>query len=95
MRKIVLLASIMSFAIGAPALAQDAMGSHDAMAAQGKMGAKITKVSPAMQRKMAACNAMSHDAMVKDAGCAKLMKAHPDMMGQNAMSQDSMMSSPH
>lgn len=95
MRTIVLLASLLSLAVGSPAFAEDAMSSGDAMAAHGKMAAHSMKMSPAMQRKVTACNAMSHDAMMKNAGCAKVMKAHPDMMNHGTMGQDSMMSAPH
>lgn len=78
-----------------PAFAQDAMASHDQMAAHDSMKSDSMKsgsmkVSTGSTRKMNACNAMTHDAMMKNAGCAKMMKAHPDMM-----KHDDMMSSGH
>ena len=74
----------LSLSAAAPVFAQDAMASHGQMASGGM------KMSAADTRKMARCNAMSHGAMMKNAGCAKMMKAHPDMM-----KQDTMMKSAH
>ena len=73
------LCSLSLAAAAAPAFAQDAMASHDQMASGGM------KMSASATRKMKACNAMSHDAMMKNAGCAKMMKAHPDMMKHDGM----------
>ena len=75
----------LSLAAATPAIAQDAMASHGQMAAHDKMASGGMKMSAANTRKMKACNAMSHDAMMKNAGCAKMMKAHPDMMKQDSM----------
>lgn len=69
----------MSLATTAPAFAQDAM-MKDGMAPGSMM-----KMSAAETRKMNACNAMSHDKMMKNAGCRAMMKAHPDMMKHDAM----------
>lgn len=87
MRKMMMIA-LSAFAFGAavPAVAQDAMASHDQM----KTGKKM---SAADMKKMKACNAMSHGAMMKDAKCAKMMKAHPDMMKHDMMKHDDMMKS--
>lgn len=85
MRTSLLIVSVMSLVAGTPAFAQDAMAPHGAMAPSGAM-----KTSRATERKIKACNAMSHDAMMKNSGCAKVMKAHPDMM-----QHDSMMSAGH
>lgn len=74
MRAITLIAmSALSIAAAAPALAQGMMN-------KGEM-----KMSAAETKKMKACNAMSHDKMMKNAGCVKMMKMHPDMMKHDAM----------
>lgn len=39
------------------------------------------KVSDADMKRIQACKAMSRDAAMKDTGCVKMMKAHPEMMG--------------
>ena len=78
--RIALLIALSTLSLAAvPAIAQDAMASHD------QMSGSMMKMSAADTRKMASCNAMSHDKMMKNAGCVKLMKAHPDMMKSNAM----------
>ncbi|QXQ07397.1 hypothetical protein KX816_05050 [Sphingosinicellaceae bacterium] len=74
MRKTLLTLSLLLITAAAPAVAQDAMAKHDAMQAD------TSKMSAADTRKMKACNAMSHDKMMKNAGCKKLAAAHPDMM---------------
>ena len=75
-----ILLSVLSLTgAAAPAFAQDAMASG-----QMKSGSMM-KMSAADTRKMKACNAMSHDKMMKNPGCAKMMKAHPDMMKGDAM----------
>ncbi len=79
MRTSFLFLSALSLAVGAPAFAQDAM------APQNQMSSSAMKPSPKLQRKAKACNAMSHDAMMKNAGCARLMAAHPDMMKHDSM----------
>ena len=63
---------------GTPALAQDMM-SGDAMKA------KPMKMSAAQMKQMKACQAMSHDRMMKNAGCKKMMRMHPDMMKGDMM----------
>ena len=84
MRSTTLLA-LCALALGGavPAVAQDAMASHDPMAS-GQMKAGHA-MSAANTKKMKACGAMSHDAMMKDAKCAKLAKTHSDMMSGDAM----------
>ena len=77
MRMISLLAmSALSIATASPALAQDAM-MKDGMKSDSMM-----KMSKADMKKMKSCNAMSHEMMMKNAGCKKMMKMHPDMMKQ-------------
>ena len=68
-------ASVLSLAIAAPAVAQDAMMKSGGMM---KMSAGDTK-------RMKACNAMSHTRMMKNARCAAMMKAHPGMMKHGSM----------
>lgn len=68
-----------------PALAQDAMAKDsmagDAMKKDGMMSSDSKmKMSMADKKKMTACKGMSHDMMMKDAGCMKMMKMHPAMM---------------
>lgn len=96
MRTFALIAfSALALSAAVPAFAQDAMASHDQMAAHDSMKSDSMKsgsmkMSAGSMRKMKTCNAMSHDAMMKNAGCAKMMKMHPDMM-----KHDDMMSSGH
>lgn len=71
--------SALSFAAAAPAVAQDAMMKD------GMKSGSMMKMSAADTRKMKACNAMSHEKMMKNAGCARMMKAHPDMMKHDDM----------
>ena len=86
----------LSLSAAAPALAQNAMASHDKMASHDQMSPGGMKMSAADMRKAKACNAMSHDAMMKNAGCAKMMKAHPDMIKHyDMMKHDDMMKSGH
>ena len=80
MRIATLLAmSALSLAVAAPAVAQDAMMKD------GMKSGSMMKMSAADTEKMKACNAMSHDKMMKNAGCAKMMKMHPDMMKHDDM----------
>ena len=44
------------------------------------MSPSAPAMSASDMKKMKACQAMSPDAMMKNARCAKLMKMHPDMM---------------
>ena len=80
MRIATLLAmSALSLAVAAPAVAQDAMMKD------GMKSGSMMKMSAADTKKMKACNAMSHDKMMNNAGCAKMMKMHPDMMKHDDM----------
>ncbi len=80
MRIATLLAmSALSLAVAAPAVAQDAMMKD------GMKSGSMMKMSAADTKKMKACNAMSYDKMMKNAGCAKMMKMHPDMMKHDDM----------
>jgi hypothetical protein len=86
MRKMMMIAlSALAFGAAVPAIAQDAMASHDQMASGSMKAGK--KMSAADTKKMDACSAMSHDAMMKDSKCAKMMKARPDTMKSDAMSK--------
>ncbi len=83
-------AALAALAMTAPATAQSG-NSGDHM-----MAADHMKMSSADMHKMQACQKMSHDAMMKDAGCAALAKAHPDMMKGGAMADhDAMMKKGH
>jgi hypothetical protein len=80
MRILTLLAiSAFSVAAAAPVMAQDAMMKG------GMKSDSMMKMSAADTRKMHKCNAMSHDMMMKNAGCMKMMKMHPDMMKHDDM----------
>lgn len=94
MRSIVLALTALTVTFAAPAVAQNAMSSPSKMGTHDQMSSDAMKMSAADTRKMKSCNAMSREAMMKDAGCAKLMKAHPDMMKNDSMmKQDGMMKS--
>lgn len=87
MRILTLLAiSAMSLAASAPAVAQGAM-------AQGGMAkGSMSHMSAADARMMNSCKAMSHEAMMKNRNCARMMRMHPDMMkGDAMMRHDNMM----
>lgn len=77
----------MSIAAAAPALAADPMMKKDNMSSGSMM-----QMSAADTKKMKMCNAMPHDKMMKNAGCVKMMKMHPDMMKHDdgMMKHDSM-----
>ncbi len=87
MRILTLVAiSAMSIAAATPALAQDAMMKG------GMKSDKMMKMSDTDTKKMKMCQAMPHDKMMKNAGCMKMMKMHPDMMkGDAMMKSDKMM----
>jgi hypothetical protein len=72
-----LTVSALSLATAAPVMAQDAM-MKDNMAST----AHMTMSQKHMMKK---CNAMSHDMMMKNAGCMKMMKMHPEMMSGDGM----------
>lgn len=75
MRMITLIAiSAMSIAAVSPAFAEDSMMKG------GMKSDKMMKMSAADTKKMEACKAMPSDKMMKNAGCKKMMKMHPDMM---------------
>jgi hypothetical protein len=59
-------------------------------ATSNSMSAKpASKMSSADKERMKACQAMGRDAAMKDTGCVKMMKAHPEMMSSGgAMSSD-------
>ena len=79
MKSIKLMCAAAMLAGAAPAFAQmsnDAMMKKDGMMSSGshmKMSMKDKKMT-------AKCQGMSHDMMMKNAGCMKMMKMHPDMM---------------
>lgn len=83
MRTTILIA-ISALTMGAvPALAQDTMMKKDSMQS-GQMTMSATEM-----KKMKSCQAMSHEKMMKNAGCARMMKMHPDMMKSDGMMKKS------
>lgn len=60
---------------GNPAVGQTPMAPDTKMVAPAPM-----KLSDADKKIWTNCKVMSHEAMMKDAGCARIMKAHPDAM---------------
>lgn len=96
--KVALLGAV-TIAFGAgPALGQTPMAPDTKMAAPAPM-----KLSDADKKFWTNCKVMSHEAMMKDAGCARIMKAHPEAMKKgmktapakpNAMKPDTMTPDP-
>ncbi|MCE7796008.1 hypothetical protein LWE61_05460 [Sphingobium sufflavum] len=84
MRILTLVAiSALSITAATPALAQDAM-------MQGGMKSdKMMKMSTADMKMMKKCQAMPHEKMMKNAGCMKMSKMHPDMMKGDGMMKPS------
>ncbi|MDQ2765420.1 MAG: hypothetical protein M3Y22_18660 [Pseudomonadota bacterium] len=68
--KLLAMTAVLAAGVAAPVFAQDAMMKKDHM----------MKMSKADTKKMASCHKMSHEMMMKNKGCAKMMKMHPDMM---------------
>jgi hypothetical protein len=64
------------------ALAQSGMTSSDTMS---KPMAAPMSMSKHDMKMMKTCQGMSHDMMMKKAGCMKMMKMHPDMMSGGTM----------
>jgi len=81
--------SAMSIAAATPALAQDAMMKG------GMKSDKMMKMSAADTKKMKMCQAMPHDKMMKNAGCMKMSRMHPDMMKSDPMAKGKMMAPGH
>jgi hypothetical protein len=74
----------LSLAVGASggAFAQTGGGAMKPSGGQmmsGKSGMS-SKASPEEAKAIKACQAMRHDAMIKDHKCMDMMKMHPDMM---------------
>ncbi len=82
---ILLAISALSAAVAMPAVAQDAMMKD------GMKPDKMTAMSAADTKKMNACQAMTHDAMMKSATCKKMMKMHPDMVKSDGMEKSDSM----
>ena len=87
--------AVLALASG-PALAQGGSSM-----AKGAMASDAIAVSKSDAMTIKACQAMSHDAMMKSAKCQKMAKAHPSAMGDGMakdgamMKGDSMMSAKH
>jgi uncharacterized protein involved in copper resistance len=70
-------AAALGLVAGAPAYAQM---SNDSMSKGSMMSGDKMKMSASDKKKMTKCQGMDHDMMMKDKGCMKMMKMHPDMM---------------
>ena len=77
MKTTLILITAAALGLGAPAFAQMQSGSMDkgAMSSGSDM-----KMSMADKKMMTKCQKMSHAMMMKNKGCMKMMKMHPDMM---------------
>lgn len=76
--KIVYAATMLAVTMGVSGHAQaqnDTMKKDGMMSEDSKM-----KMSAADKKMMAKCKGMSHAMMMKNKGCMKMMKMHPDMM---------------
>lgn len=92
MRIFTLLAiSALSIAAATPALAQGAMA-NDGMMKDSMHAQPAMHMSAADTRRMRSCQAMSHDRMMRNPGCARMMRMHPDMMHGDHMMQGDHMS---
>ena len=81
---------------GGAALAAEggAMMKSDGAMKTDSMAAKPMAMSPRDMKTIKACNAMSHDRMMKSKACMTMAKMHPDMMhGDGMMKHDGAMSS--
>jgi hypothetical protein len=77
--------SALSVAAAAPVLAQGM--AKDSMMKDGMHAQPAMHMSSAEARQMRACKAMSHDRMMRNARCTRMMRMHPDMMGGDHMMQ--------
>ena len=78
--KLLCAAASLAFIAGAPAFAQDAMA-KDSMHKDAMMSSDShMKMSMKDKHMMTKCQGMDHDMMMKNKGCMKMMKMHPDMM---------------
>ena len=76
--KLMCAAAVLTISVSVPAYAQMAKG--------GMMSSdKPMQMSMADKKKMASCQKMSHRMMMRNSGCAKMMKMHPDMMNSGMM----------
>jgi len=62
-----------------------AFAESGAMMKTDSMAAKPMAMSAKDKKMMTSCQAMPHDKMMKNAGCKKMAKMHPDMMKGGAM----------
>ena len=74
--KLICAAALFGTALGAPAYAQMESG----MKKDGMMSGDHMKMSMKNKKMMTKCQGMSHDMMMKNKSCMKMMKMHPDMM---------------
>ena len=80
--RIVTAATAAALLVTMPAMAQMSNGSmsSDQMSSGSMSSGSKMKMSMADKKMMAKCKGMSHDMMMKNKGCMKMMKMHPDMM---------------
>ncbi len=71
--KLICASALLAGAMSVPVYAQ--MASEQPMKPM-----KPMKMSMADKKMMAKCNAMTHEMMMKNKSCMKMMKMHPDMM---------------
>lgn len=76
--KLMCAAALIAGAMGTPAVAQ--MAKEGMMKKPGMMSSSHMKMSSSNKRMMAKCSGMSHRMMMKNHGCMKMMKMHPNMM---------------
>ena len=75
------VAAAVAMVAGAPAYAQMSNGAmSNGSMSSGSMMAGSKKMSMSDKKMMTKCQGMDHDMMMKDKGCMKMMKMHPDMM---------------
>lgn len=74
--------AILTCGAGAATAQSDGAMAKSSMAAPSHMSAH-------QMHMMKSCKSMSHDMMMKNKGCMKMMKAHPEMMS-DGMKNDSM-----
>lgn len=84
--------SVLALSAGAAAAQNSAMTPNSGTKTDSMMAKPMGKMSSSDMTRMKACAAMSHEAMMKDTGCVKLMKAHPDMMKSGGMKSGGMKS---
>lgn len=79
--RIATIAAAAALLAAGPAFAQMSNNSMSSGSMKsGSMKSGSMKMSASDKKMMAKCQGMSHDMMMKDKGCMKMMKMHPGMM---------------